>query len=109
MENVIQQIKDIALIALPIIGVIALIYLVFLLRQLTITSKKVDYFVEDMTYKSEMLNSTVETVVKVSNYIDAFEAITKKNAKAAIRFAARNRDVAYKLVDRVRDFANKND
>lgn len=107
MENIVIRIKDIALVALPIIGVIALLYLVFLLRQLTITSKKVDYFVEDMTYKSEMLNSTVETVVKVSNYIDAFEAIAKKNTKAAIRFAARNRDVAYRLADRVRDFASK--
>jgi hypothetical protein len=106
MEEVMNTLRDIALIVLPFIGVIALFYLLLLLRQLTITSKKVDYLVEDITYKSEMLNSTVETVVKVSNYVDAFEAVTKKNAKAAMRLAQRNKDLVFRFADKVRDYAN---
>ncbi len=54
-----------------------------------------------------MLNSTVETVVKVSNYVDAFEAIAKKNGKAALRLAQRNKDLIFRFADKVRDYANR--
>ena len=109
MQEVLGRARDIAMILLPLIGVLVLFYLLLLLRQLTITSKKVDYLIEDITYKSEMLNSTVETVVKVSNYIDAFEAVAKKNTKAAFRLASRNRDIFYRFADKIRDFANKDE
>ncbi len=107
MEEVFDKIRDITLIVLPFLGVVVLFYLILLFRQLTITSKKVDYLVEDITYKSEMMNSTIETVVKVSNYVDAFEAVAKKNTKAALRLARRNKDLLFRFADRVRDYANK--
>ncbi|WP_425377844.1 hypothetical protein [Spiroplasma endosymbiont of Polydrusus pterygomalis] len=67
--------------------------------------KKFDYFVEDLTYKSEMLNSNVDTVVKVSNYVDVFEAFAKRNVKEWVKIIARNKDIAYRIVDKLKDFA----
>ncbi len=107
MKDFLNTTRDVALIVLPFIGVVAVFYLLLLFRQLTITSKKIDYLIEDITYKSEMLNSTVETVVKVSNYVDAFEAIAKKNGKAALRLAQRNKDLIFRFADKVRDYANR--
>ncbi|GAA6238890.1 MAG: hypothetical protein SPLM_10070 [Spiroplasma phoeniceum] len=78
-------------------------------RKVAIAAKKFDYFVEDLTYKSEMLNSTVDTVVKVSNYIDVFEAFAKRNVKAWVKIIARNKDIAYRIVDKLKDFANSDE
>ncbi len=97
---------------LIIIGLIAIVLLIFAIlysiaafRRMSITFKKIDYLVEDLTYKSEMLNATVETISKVSNYLDIFEVVAKKNVKAGIKFTSRNRDTIYALVERIKDLA----
>ncbi len=53
-----------------------------------------------------MLNSTVDTVVKVSNYIDVFEAFAKWNVKVWVKIIARNKYITYRIVDKLKDFAN---
>ncbi len=97
----------ILIVILLIVLILLLIYLFTVFRKLKIIFSKVDYLVEDVTYKLELMNSTVETIVKISNYVDTFEAITKRNVKAMARLAIRNRDFAYKLFDKLKDFANK--
>ncbi len=95
------------IIILLIVLILLLIYLFTVFRKLKIIFSKVNYLVEDVTYKLELMNSTVETIVKISNYVDTFEAITKRNVKAMTRLAIRNRDFAYKLFDKIKDFAEK--
>lgn len=90
----------------PFALILIAFYGLLLVRQLSITSKKIDYLIEDITYKSEMLNATIETVVKVSNYVDAFEAVAKRNVKSGLRLLARNKDVFYRLRERLREFSN---
>lgn len=88
-----------------VLGIVALLYIISATRRKAITLKKIDYLVEDITYKSEMLNSTVETIAKVANYIDVFETVARKNMKSAAKVIARNKDDIYKIVNRVKKIA----
>ncbi len=88
-----------------ILLIFAILYAIAAFRRMSITYKKVDYLIEDLTYKSEMLNSTVETISKTANYLDAFEVVAKKNVKSAIKLASRNRDTIYAVAERLKDLA----
>lgn len=88
-----------------ILSSIALLYTIVAVRRRGIMIKKLDYLIEDITYKSEMLNSTVETVSKVANYIDIFEVVARKNMKSAAKVVARNKEDIYKILDRVKKMA----
>ncbi|WP_425379816.1 hypothetical protein [Spiroplasma endosymbiont of Stenodema calcarata] len=101
--------QTILIIILLCLAIVFCCYGIIAARKVAIAAKKFDYFVEDLTYKSEMLNSTVDTVVKVSNYIDVFEAFAKRNVKAWVKVIARNKDIAYRIVDKLKDFANSDD
>ena len=87
------------------ISSVAIVYIALAARRRTITMKKVDYLVEDITFKSESLTSTIETVTKISNYIDVFETITKKNIKTATKLINRNKDDLYKIANRIKKLA----
>ncbi|AGM25439.1 hypothetical protein [Spiroplasma chrysopicola] len=101
--------QTILIIILLCLAIVFCFYGIIAARKVAIAAKKFDYFVEDLTYKSEMLNSTVDTVVKISNYIDIFEAFTKRNVKAWVKVIARNKDIAYRLVDKLKEFANSDE
>ncbi|RTZ69221.1 MAG: hypothetical protein DSZ21_00265 [Tenericutes bacterium] len=87
------------------ISIIALLFFLVSQRKKIVLYKKVDYLIEDLTYKSEMLNSTVETVAKISNYIDVFEVVTKKNIKTVLKLYERNKDDIYKIAERIKKAA----
>lgn len=72
------------------VAIIAFLYMILAFRKITIVSKKVDYLVEDLTYKSEKLNSVVEAVVKLSNYVNVVEAVVKKNSDTIAKFIKNN-------------------
>lgn len=65
---------------LCVIAILAFAYFIWTLRCMSIVSKKLDYLVEDLTYKSEKMNDVVSSIVKISNYINAAEDLVKNNA-----------------------------
>lgn len=76
-----------------VLGIIALILLIFSLlyaiiafRKIGIVSKKADYLVEDITYKSEMLMPTVEALSKLSKYSELLEEFVNENSKFTYDF-----------------------
>lgn len=87
------------------IAIVTLVYVALSARRKSITMKKVDYLVEDITFKSESLTSTVETVAKIANYIDAFETVARKNVKSATKLLNRNKDDLYKIANRIKKLA----
>lgn len=87
------------------LSIIALLYIISSSRRKAIFMKKADYLIEDITYKSETLTSTVETVAKISNYIDVFETVARKNMKSAAKVASRNKDDIYKILNRIKKVA----
>ncbi|AUB31985.1 hypothetical protein [Spiroplasma floricola] len=105
----VETTQTVMIIILLVLAIILSLYTIITLRKVGIAAKKVDYFFEDLTYKSEMLNATVDTVARVTNYIDIFDAFAKRNVKSWVKVATKNKDVVYKLVDKLREFANSED
>ncbi|QGS52310.1 hypothetical protein [Spiroplasma tabanidicola] len=97
------------IIVLMVLAIILVLYTIITLRKVGIAAKKVDYFFEDLTYKSEILNATVDTIARVSNYVDIFDALAKRNVKSWVKVATKNKDIFYKMVEKLRDFANSED
>lgn len=87
------------------LSIIAIFYIITASRRRAIFMKKADYLIEDITYKSETLNNTVETVAKIANYIDVFEVIARKNVKSAAKVVSRNKDDIYKIANRIKKIA----
>ena len=104
MSGLTTALVIVALIAASL-SIIALLYIITASRRRAIFMRKADYLIEDITYKSETLNSTVETVAKIANYIDIFEVIARKNMKSAAKVVSRNKDDIYKIVNRIKKMA----
>ncbi len=68
------------------IGIVAFIYIIFAFRRFSIVCKKIDYLVEDITYKSEKLNNVVDVIIKLSGYVDVIEGIIKRNSDVIFKF-----------------------
>lgn len=79
------------------IGIVAFIYIIFAFRRISIVFKKIDYLVEDLTYKSEKLNNVVDVVIKLSGYVDVVEGIIKRNSDVVSKFIKNQKNI--KIVD----------
>ncbi|MGL4950282.1 MAG: hypothetical protein ACRC4M_00345 [Mycoplasma sp.] len=66
-------------------------YAIWVLRRFSIVGKKVDYLVEDITYKSEMLSPLVDSLLKFSSYVDVMEIIISKNIKTINKVVDNNK------------------
>ncbi len=103
-----KNVETIGLIVLIIVGILVLLYLLFLLFKINKTLKKVDYAVDDVIYKLDLLNHPLETVKKLFNYIDIFDIVSKKNLHSLLKWLKRNNFVLYKFIDVAKKTVNKN-
>ncbi len=92
----------ILLIVLAMVLIVVALYAVAAMRRRTVVLKKVDYLVEDLTYKSESLNVTVETLNKVSNYALSMDALSKNGLKSTVKLISENRNYIYSILDKMR-------
>ncbi len=104
------DVVDTTLLILLIVGVvllglliIAVLYLISSLRRRNVVLKKVDYLIEDITYKSESLNVTVETLNKISNYALTLDAVSQNGIKSAIKLVSENRNYIYSIIEKLRN------
>lgn len=100
---------DAALLSLTIIGAIAagvlvivLLYFTSLIRRTNIVMKKVDYLVEELTYKAESLTVAVDAIRKLSNYVLAADSFTQKGFKSLFKFLSQNKNFFYGFIDKLR-------
>ena len=86
------------------LGVLAivLVYSLTVLRRTNIVLKKVDYLVEDLTYKAESLSTSVEAVNKISDYVLAADAFTKKGFSSLLKLFTQNKNFFYELIDKIK-------
>lgn len=82
---------------LVIVCIVVFVYLTFVFRRIGIVAKKIDYLVEDLTYKSEKLNPAIDAIVKISSYLDVFESLIKKDAKEVFEFVKNNKSNVDKM------------
>lgn len=88
---------------LVVISIIAGIYKIISYRKISIVSKKMDYLLEDLIYKSEFVTPTVEALVKLSSYVDLFEAVIKKNSDSLITYVSNNKESVKKFQKKIKD------
>jgi predicted PurR-regulated permease PerM len=108
----ISSTNDSALTVIIIVGCIlvclalfAVFYMIVAYRRISIVARKVDYLVEDLTYKTEMLTPTIEALVKLSNYIDLLESFVNQNSSSLMRYISNNSEASFKLVDKLKDLS----
>ena len=104
-----SNITDTTIIVLSILGAIGLFlliififYLILASRRANIVLKKVDYLVEDLTFKSEMLNSSVELASKISDYLNGGDALLKGNFKSLIKLFFGNKNFFYEMINKLK-------
>ncbi|MDE7221796.1 MAG: hypothetical protein K2N40_00795 [Ureaplasma sp.] len=90
---------------LCVVAILAFMYFVWALRRMSIVSKKLDYLIEDLTYKSEKMNDVVSSIVKISNYINAAEDLVKNNADVISKVMLEKNDK--KLKNNSKDINNE--
>lgn len=88
---------------LVIVCIVAFTYITFVFRRIGIVAKKLDYLVEDLTYKSEKLNPAIDAVVKISTYLDVLESLIKKDAKEIVEFVKNNRSNVEKMKQNINE------
>ncbi|RLA68287.1 MAG: hypothetical protein DRQ78_01200 [Epsilonproteobacteria bacterium] len=86
-----------------IVFIFVLLYLVSLIRRVNIVMKKVDYLVEDITYKSESLNVGVNAINKVASYVLAADAIGRKSYKSAMKLVSENRNYIFTFLEKLKE------
>lgn len=79
------------------LAIIVCLYMIIAYRKVGIVSKKIDYLVEDLTYKSELLTPVIDSVVKIGSYIDLFEGIFQQKSESLLKYASNNKESIYKL------------
>lgn len=56
------------------LSIVAVVYKIISYRRLSIVNKKVDYLVEDLIYKSELLTPSIELLINISEYVDKIKS-----------------------------------
>ncbi len=74
------------------LGIVLVLYLIYVFRKMAITVKKVDYLVEDITYKLETLSPTIDSLLKLSTYVDVIDVAIKRNSGTIEKVIKNNRD-----------------
>lgn len=85
------------------LAIIGSLYKIIAYRRISVVSKKIDYLVEDLIYKSEFMVPAVEALVKLSGYVDLIEGIVKKNSNALINYVDNNKDSVKKISRQVKE------
>ncbi len=86
---------------------IAIIYWIIFTRKLSKTVEKVDYLVEDVTYKSESLSVAVEAINKTATQMLSFDAFAKKSMKSIFKLVSENKDGLTEYIENIRKNAKK--
>lgn len=95
----------IALITILIVVLIILaLYMIVAFRRMAITAKKMDYLTEDFSYKLEKLSPSLDSLIKLSNYIDILDNLIKADGPKIVNKFSQNKDDILKLINQVKDF-----
>lgn len=94
-------------IILVVIAIILAVYLIITFRKIHIVAKKLDYLVEDLTYKSEQLTPVVDSVVKISDFIDILDSVLKQKSQKLIKENSGNKESIYQVAKEVKQEIKK--
>lgn len=89
------------------LAIILCVYMIISFRKMHIVSKKLDYLVEDITYKVEVLTPTIDSLTKLGKFIDIFDSILKDRTQNLIKYRSGNKESIYKVAQEVKKTYNQ--
>lgn len=89
------------------VAIVVCIYLIITYRKIHIVAKKLDYLVEDITYKSEQLTSVVDSLVKIGEFIDVIDSILKKKTQEVIKQTSGSKESIYQVAKEIKEIISK--
>lgn len=92
---------------LACLGIIAIGYMIISFRKMGIVAKKLDYLVEDLTFKSELLTPFVDAVVRISKYLDLLEAVGQQKTESLVRYVSNNKESIYNITKDVKEMVKE--
>lgn len=87
--------------------IVATLYGIILIRRSLIVMKKIDYLVEDLTYKSEILSPTIDSLLKLSSYVNVMEDVIKRNALTIKNITKNNAPAIKKYINQLEKALNE--
>ena len=90
MNNLYLTLSILGIVVLSI-SILLLMYHFTLARKKSVYISKMDHLIEGLTYKSELLNPTVETINKFAEYADKFEDYAKNNSNSLVDIITDNK------------------
>jgi len=89
------------------LAIFALCYMIIYFRKAGIVAKKIDYLVEDWTFKSEQISSTIEAINKIAAYVDLIEGFINQNTESISKYIANNKESTYKFVSKLKEIVKE--
>lgn len=89
-------------------SIIAIIYKIFSYRKINIVAKKIDYLTEDLIYKIEYITPVIESLSKLSNYIDLANTKLKNNSEEINKYVAKNKSKNENDIKKVKQLIKEN-
>ncbi|WP_391591507.1 hypothetical protein MCAV_04520 [[Mycoplasma] cavipharyngis] len=76
---------------LVVVSIITIIIIFSTMRRMSNVIKKIDYIVEDLTYKAESFSETVEAIKGFSKYINLFQSLIDDQNPQKSEYVKQNR------------------
>ncbi|MDQ0514315.1 uncharacterized protein YoxC [Mycoplasmoides fastidiosum] len=76
---------------LIVISIITVISIFLTFRRMGNVTKKIDYVVEDLTYKTESLSTTIDAIKVFSKYISLIQSLTDDQNPEKSEYVKQNR------------------
>lgn len=89
------------------VAILLSIYMIFAFRKFHIVCKKIDYLVEDLTYKVESLSPTVDSIVKISNLIDILNSVLHDKSRTIMKYVSGNQETINKAAEEIKSIVSK--
>ncbi|WP_033160107.1 hypothetical protein [Mycoplasmoides alvi] len=97
----------IPVIILIILAIILVIYMIIAFRRMSISVKKIDYLIEDLSYKSEKISPSLDSLIKLLNYIELLDNLIKEDGIKLINNLIEDKKNLNLILIQLRDFISK--
>lgn len=97
----------IPVIILIILAIVLAIYMIIAFRRMSISAKKLDYLIEDLSYKSEKISPALDSLINLLNYIDLLDNVVKNEGIKLVNSLLEDKRDLELIVKQLREFINK--
>lgn len=87
---------------LVILAILVLLILFWFIRRSLNVLKKVDYLVEDITFKSESIKPVFDATITLSNYVNTLEKVANENLSDLVNLFSNNNVEMQAIIENIK-------